>query len=93
MAKRINLVNLTPHEVVLMPHEGGEVRIAPVGQLARCRADRQVVDMISVDGVKIPVTEVMLGELSGLSDPQPDTVFVVSMQAAQRAVKMADPMW
>lgn len=79
-------INLMPHEVVILPADGGEIRIPSTG-LARCKAGRVVVDRVSVDGVSIPVTEVVIGEVENLPEPQEGVVFIVSLLVAQKAAR------
>lgn len=81
----MRIVNLTPHDLNLMPEgpEGPVVTIPPSGQVARCAVDRVQVDTITVDGIAIPVNQTRFGEVTGLPDPQPDTIFVVSAVVAQ----------
>ena len=81
----MNIVNLTPHALNLMPEGPGgpTVTIPPSGQVARCAVDRVKVDTVSVDGISVPVNQTRFGEVSDLPDPQPDTIFVVSALVAQ----------
>jgi hypothetical protein len=81
----MNIVNLTPHALNLMPEgpDGPTVTIPPSGQVARCAVDRVQVDTVSVDGISVPVNQTRFGEVSDLPDPQPDTIFVVSALVAQ----------
>lgn len=85
MEKRF--VNLTPHEVFLVPAAGGELHVPPSGSLARCDTERRVVDTIEVEGVRIPITMVMLGEIEGLPAPEEGTIYIVSLHAALRAAR------
>ena len=88
----MKIVNLTPHPLNLMPQgpEGPVVTIPPSGQVARCATSRVQVDTITVDGVAVPVNRAQFGEVSGLPDPQPDTIFVVSALVAQAVPNRAD---
>jgi hypothetical protein len=81
----MNIVNLTPHALNLMPEgpDGPTVTIPPSGQVARCAVDRVQVNTVAVDGIAIPVNQTRFGEVSDLPDPQPDTIFVVSALVAQ----------
>jgi hypothetical protein len=83
----MKFVNLTPHEVVLVPVSGGEVRIPPAGVLARCYAERRVVDIVVVEGVEVPVNQVILGKIADLPAPEAGVAYIVSLQVAQRAAK------
>ena len=81
----MNIINLTPHALFLMPAgpTGPVVTIPPSGLVARCVTSRVQVDTITVDGVTIPVNRTQFGEVTGLPDPQPDTIYVVSALVAQ----------
>ena len=81
----MNIVNLTPHALNLMPGgpTGPVVTIPPSGQVARCAVDRVQVDTVTVDGVSVPVNCSLFGMVTGLPDPQPDTIYVVSTLVAQ----------
>jgi len=81
----MNIVNLTPHALFLMPAgpTGPVVTIPPSGLVARCAVDRVQVDTITVGGIAVPVNQTRFGEVSDLPDPQPDTIFVVSALVAQ----------
>jgi len=83
--KTLNIVNLTPHALNLMPAgpTGTVVTIPPSGLVARCAVDRVQVDTVTVDGISVPVNQTRFGEVFNLPDPQPDTIFVVSALVAQ----------
>ena len=81
----MNIVNLTPHALNLMPAgpDGPVVTIPPSGQVARCAAYRMQVDTVTVDGITVPVNQTHFGSVFDLPDPQPDTIYVVSAMVAQ----------
>jgi len=81
----MNIVNLTPHALVMMPAgpAGPIVTIPPSGQVARCAVDRVQIYTVTVDGISVPVNKIQFGTVSGLPDPQPDTIYVVSTLVAQ----------
>ena len=85
--KTLNIVNLTPHALNLMPAgpTGPVVTIPPSGQVARCVVDRVQVDTVTVtvDGISVPVNRTQFGAVTSLPDPQPDTIFIVSSVVAQ----------
>jgi hypothetical protein len=41
------------------------------------------VDTVTVDGITVPVNRTQFGAVTGLPEPQPDTIFVVSALVAQ----------
>jgi hypothetical protein len=81
----LNIINLTPHPLNLMPEgpDGPTVTIPPSGQVARCTTSRVQVDTVTVDGIAIPVNRTQFGTMTGLPDPQPDTIYIVSAVVAQ----------
>ena len=81
----MNIVNLTPHALNFMPEgpDGPTVTIPPSGQVARCAVHRVQVDTVTVDGITIPVNQTQFGTVTGLPDPQPDTIYIVSSLVAQ----------
>lgn len=82
----MNIVNLTPHALNIMPSgpTGPVVTIPPSGLVARCEVDREQVDTVTVDGITIPVNQTQFGTVSDLPAPRPDTIYVVSALVAQR---------
>jgi hypothetical protein len=81
----MNIVNLTPHALNLMPAgpTGPVVIIPPSGLVARCAVDRVQVDTVTVGGISVPVNQTQFGSVSDLPNPQPDTIYVVSALVAQ----------
>lgn len=75
MEKKI--INLTPHTVTLVCGER-TVEVAPSGQVARVSATAQQVGTITIDGFDFPVVKTVFGEVTGLPEPQDNTVYVVS---------------
>ena len=88
----MKIVNLTPHPLNLMPEgpEGPVVTIPPSGQVARCTVDRVQVDTVTVDGIAVSVNRTQFGEVTGLPDPQPDTIYIVSAMVAQAVPERSD---
>ena len=82
----MKLVNLTPHPVVLCDTEGRPVIIiAPSGIIARCSAERQVVESCELEDLVVPVTVVVMGLLEGLPAPADNTLYVASRIACEGA--------
>lgn len=81
----MNIVNLTPHPLNLMPEgpDGPTVTIPPSGQVARCTVDRVQVGAVTVDGISVPVNQTRFGKVENLPEPQPDTIYIVSAIVAQ----------
>lgn len=76
------IVNLTPHAINLLV-DGKEIVIQPSGTIARAATNRKRVGTIRIDGVDVPINQTVFGDVTGLPDPEPDTVFIVSMLIAQ----------
>ena len=69
-------VNLTPHTVNILAEDGTPVlSVEPAGQVARISATRQLV-AIGQNGV--PFYQTTYGNVSGLPDPEADTIYIVS---------------
>ena len=80
MRKEVKLVNLTPHEVVVLNDANNVVlRVPPSGQVARVSAQEKVVG--TINGVPLVKTE--YGEVQGLPDPQQGTIYIVSLLVLQ----------
>lgn len=78
------LVNLTPHAIVLMVGDVN-ITIPPSGIVARCATTRTQVDVLTVDGVQIPVNQIGFGAVQDLPAPQDGVLFVVSSLVANAA--------
>jgi len=74
----MRLVNLTPHEIRVVKDDC-EVIIPPSGGVARVKTEQ--VEVGSIDG--IPVVKTEFGEVEGLPDPEPNTIYIVSSIVAQ----------
>jgi hypothetical protein len=48
------------------------------------------VDTVTVDGISVPVNQTRFGEVFGLPEPQPDTIYVVSALVAQAVPDRSD---
>ena len=74
----VKFVNLLPHAVNLIAADGSETVIPPSGSVARCESKAS---HETIHGVRFARTT-WLG-VFGLPDPEPDTIFIVSMLVAQ----------
>ena len=88
----MQIINLTPHELNLMPAgpTGPVVTIPPSGQVARCATYRVQADTVTVDGISVPVNQTRFGEVDNLPEPQPDTIYIVSALTAQAVPERSD---
>jgi len=76
--ENVNLVNLTPHEIVVYSSDT-VLRIPPSGRVARVATKEVLVG--SVNGV--PVFKTEYGDIEGLPEPKENTVYVVSLLVLQ----------
>lgn len=85
----VMLINLTPHAINLMA-DGETVTLKPSGVVARCATTRTQVDVLTVDGVQIPVNQIGFGAVQDLPAPQDGVLFVVSSLVANAAKDRTD---
>jgi hypothetical protein len=83
------IVNLTPHTINIVKEDNTILRIEPSGNLARVTTSTECVDVVTVKtdvntGFDIPITTTRYGEVEGLPDPTPNTIYVVSSLVAER---------
>ena len=71
------LINLTPHPIVVRTNGVG-ITIPTSGQVARVTSRQELASEIDIYGIKIPVQRTIFGQVEGLPDPQPDTIYIVS---------------
>jgi len=71
----MKFINLTPHKIDIVD-EGGNIILSlpPSGDVARVTSERKLVGHLG----SVPVFQSVFGDVVGLPDPAPDTVFVVS---------------
>lgn len=74
----MEIVNLTPHPIVITDGK----TYPPSGQVARVSTQYGV----AVNGV----ADVSFGEIQGLPDPQPDTIYIVSAMLVAAAPHRTD---
>jgi len=79
------IVNLTPHELVLMDETGeNEIAHIPVaGEAARVGTRATKIGQVEIDGHDVPVVETTFGETENLPEPLDDTTYVVSIIVLQ----------
>lgn len=83
------LVNLTPHDLVVVLGENGDkITIPKSGKVARVLSDQVLKGEIN----GIPVFEQTFGEIVDLPDPEADTYYIVSaiVLAAAKAAGRTD---
>ena len=81
------VINATPHDINIVDEDGKIVMTFPAsGVIARCNANRHTVgDITFTDkwGLKIPLNEIVFGELEGLPEEKPLTYYIVSALAGK----------
>lgn len=86
-AQPTRLVNLTPHAVTLL---GGEhsVTLEPAGPAARVTMATEVVETLQLeDGLSLSIRQGTPGAITGLPDPEPGVVVIVSRLVADAALR------
>ena len=83
----MTIINLTPHAIIFVGNDGTVIKtVEPSGAVARLTT--RTITTGEVDG--IPVTETVFGEIEGLPEPTPNTVFIVSSLVAGRVPDRED---
>ena len=78
--KELKVINLTPHDVVIVDDDGNEIKRYPAsGQVARVNSKADPIG--ELDGIQVVRTK--YGDVDGLPDKQPNTVYLVSLVVAQ----------
>jgi hypothetical protein len=85
----MQVVNLTPHEIVIVDEDSGTVVlvIPPSGKIARVSAIRVATHVAEVNGVRVPFFTTQYGEVEGLPSTTPDTCYLVSKMVADRCIR------
>lgn len=81
-----NIINLTPHAITIKLATNLYHTIEPTG-LARVESKQVPYGMFQIDhdGIDIGIVKTEFGEITGLPEPQPGVIFIVSMLVAQAA--------
>ena len=76
------MINLTPHEIVIVEQDGSEIASFPAsGTIARVSVTEKVTGMVRFDGIPVDVISSTFGEVEGLpslSDLEGHERFLVS---------------
>lgn len=76
----MKIINLTPHSISFLSEDNSVLAtVEPSGTIARASQTRDRVS--EVNG--IPVNRCSYGAVTGLPDPQPETIYLVSALTAQ----------
>lgn len=71
----MNLINLTPHAIVIIGDDDKSTVVPTCGDVVRCAVTSEPAGEFA----GIPLSRTTFGEVVGLPDPQPDTLYIVSM--------------
>lgn len=77
----MKIVNLTPHSLTLVG-ENGTLNIPPSGDIARLAVTRTALAPVVIDGVSLPVSLPVMGEVEGLPAAVHGVILVVSALVA-----------
>lgn len=79
------LVNLTPHEIVLMDDSGEKeiARIPVAGEAARVETRATQTGTVEINGVSIPIVSTQFGEVKNLPEPEDGVIYITSILVAQ----------
>lgn len=82
-------VNCTPHALTLILGDH-TLNIEPSGSVPRVSSNITTLPSIELenDGIFVPITKSVLGELTGLPAPAPNTFYIVSLIVAQKAKEL-----
>jgi len=87
--KKMKIINLTPHPLTLVG-AAGTLEVPASGKLARLAVTRTALAPVIVDGVSLPVTRSVLGEVTGLPPAEEGVIFVVSALVAEASADRGD---
>ena len=78
------IVNLTKHNIVLRGEDGQDTVVPPSGTVARVAQEPG--ERYYLEGVPVPIqAPAKIGEVQGLPDPEPGTIYIVSGQVLREA--------
>jgi len=76
----MKLINLTPHTITLRGADGNDTVLNSEGRAVLKQTPGQLVE---VEGIPVPVsTPATGGEITGVPDPEEDTIYIVSYPVA-----------
>lgn len=87
--KEMKLVNLTPHDLIIVMPDGKNMTIPASGSVARIACETHDTGK-TING--IPVTHTTYTDPMGLPQPEKDTIYIVSLMVAERVPERADVM-
>ena len=83
----MKFVNLTPHAITFLDGNNSVLKVVePSGTIARAAQTRELVG--DIDG--LPVNQCDYGDVIGLPEAQPETIYIVSALTAQACPERSD---
>lgn len=81
----VKIVNLTPHDIHFRASYDADpwFTVPASGQVARCSEERVEAGVVHHGSLTLPVNQVRLGQVTGLPDPEPGTIYIVSRLVAE----------
>ena len=86
----MRITNLTPHSLTLVG-DNGTLVVPPSGDIARLAVSRTAIAPVTIDGVTLPISLPVMGEVEGLPAAVHGVILVVSALVAG-AVNRQDVM-
>ena len=87
----MKLINATPHPINIVDADGQEVYTIPAsGILVRCAANTEPDVSIEIDGVEIPTSRTVFGEITGLPEEADGVFYIVSQLVKSAAANRKD---
>ena len=74
----VEAINLTPHPIGFVDESNQPLLTVPTTTVARVSAQTTTVGYFVINGVQIPRTHTVYGEVEGLPDPTPGVIYIVS---------------
>ena len=86
------LINLTPHDIVILFEDGTILKVPTSGTVARVASTNDTVGGVMTEGGTIPIKAVSYGEVTGLPEYDPDksVFYLVSSLVAARVPDRRD---
>lgn len=83
----MEIINLTPHAITFLDGNNSVLKVVePSGTIARAAQTRVLIG--DIDG--LPVNQCRYGEVTGLPEAQPGTIYLVSALTAQACPERSD---
>ena len=86
------LINLTPHDIVILFEDGTTLKVPTSGTVARVASTNDTVGGVMTEAGTIPIKSVAYGEVTGLPpyDPERSVFYLVSSLVAARVPERND---